>query len=600
MDGGVDPKPFLWIEDPMGEKFPTGATKRNIRPKKKEYVGWGSKPLIEFLESIGKDTSKPLSQHDVTSLILKYVNENKLINPLKKKRILCDERLHSLFGRKSVSRIKIYDLLETHFAENQEESEDELFYSSEESLKNLKKQKILRSDRKTYERKREVEVPKFCFAAINSENMKLVYLKRSLLQDLLKDPENFERKVVGSYVRLKSDPYDYFQRNSHQLQVVTGVKRATNAGDMLLEVSGADARTISVLSDDNFSEEELKDLHQRMKDGLLKQPTVGELEEKSRALHEDITKHSIERELALLKNQIDQANEKGWRREMSEYLERRNLLQTEAEQSRLLLTVPKVIAEEIKRDATTEDSSPHPKCAVGDSTRSIQWEPSYGSPTVGVVSTSVDPKEPTRQNNAHHQSSSQNEKDSQKARMRAENNGHLHLSSPNVVDFQKARMGAETNANLQFSGVHEIDFQQPRIEAETNSHLQSPSPTVIDFEKTWLGAETSHHQQSSRPKVEDLQKIAEKTKQVQVIELSDEEEEDEKPSEKRIPAIHPEQVIWHYLDPQGDVQGPFSLISLKRWRDADYFAPDFKVWKTGQSPEEALLLTDILRQMCPD
>ncbi|KAF5949235.1 hypothetical protein HYC85_015192 [Camellia sinensis] len=99
--------------------------KRKVRPKKMDFVGSGSKLLIEFLESIGKDTSKQISQYEVAAIINDYVNKNNLIHPQKNKRIMYDERLHYLFGRKSVARIKIYDLLETHFFENQDGSEDE-------------------------------------------------------------------------------------------------------------------------------------------------------------------------------------------------------------------------------------------------------------------------------------------------------------------------------------------------------------------------------------------------------------------------------------------------------------------------------------------
>ncbi|CBI27724.3 unnamed protein product, partial [Vitis vinifera] len=52
-----------------------------------------------------------------------------------------------------------------------------------------------------------------------------------------------------------------------------------------------------------------------MKDGLLKRLTVVELKQKAQRLHEDITKHWIARELDLLQNLIDRANEKGWRKE---------------------------------------------------------------------------------------------------------------------------------------------------------------------------------------------------------------------------------------------------------------------------------------------
>jgi hypothetical protein len=86
---------------------------------------------------------------------------------------------------------------------------------------------------------------------------------------------------------------------------------------------------------------------------------------------------------------------------------------------------------------------------------------------------------------------------------------------------------------------------------------------------------------------------------VLVIDLSD-SEEDEGPRHRdnvQIIDCDPGSFLWHYLDPQGDVQGPFSLTLLKRWNDADYFLPGFKVWKTGQSQNEAVLLTDVLRSI---
>ncbi|KAI8531489.1 hypothetical protein RHMOL_Rhmol11G0139900 [Rhododendron molle] len=72
---------------------------------------------------------------------------------------------------------------------------------------------------------------------------------------------------------------------------------------------------VDMLSDDNFSEEECEDLRQKVKDGLLRKLTIVELEHKAKSLHEDITNHWIKRQLALLQNLIDRANEKGWRRE---------------------------------------------------------------------------------------------------------------------------------------------------------------------------------------------------------------------------------------------------------------------------------------------
>ncbi|MCD9559212.1 hypothetical protein HAX54_017067 [Datura stramonium] len=230
--------------------------KRNARTKKLEFVGWGSRPLIEFLQSIGKDTSRAYSQQEVTAIVTEYVNSNDLLNPQKKKRVLCDARLYSLFGKKSIPRMKIYDLLEVHFSENHDESEDEPSDSSEEEDIVI----ASKGRRSTGSPKKKVPVaPKSCFAAVIAENIKLVYLKRSLVQGLLKTPGSFEDKVVGSFVRVKSDPNDYSQKNSHQLQQVEGVKKVLATSDATFEIHLQLSNMmkdipVSSLSDDDFYE----------------------------------------------------------------------------------------------------------------------------------------------------------------------------------------------------------------------------------------------------------------------------------------------------------------------------------------------------------
>uniref|UniRef100_A0A5B7CAA4 Uncharacterized protein n=1 Tax=Davidia involucrata TaxID=16924 RepID=A0A5B7CAA4_DAVIN len=331
--------------------------KRKEKLNEKEFIGWGSKALIQFLASIGKDTSKKLSQHEVTSIINGYINENKLFHPEKKK-IICDATLQSVIGRKELNRSSIHDFLESHFAENLEKSEeDEFGCNSEDKDENVfvacKRQRKLSTDIKSQKKEVGFDVLQTCFAAIVAENIKLVYLKRSLVEELLKQPETFESKVMGSFVRVRSDSNNNSQKKSHQLVQVTGITsgiKKTSGGEncteILLQISNIPIDIhICMLSDDDYTEEECEDLRQKVKGGLLKRPTVVELEQKARSLHEFITKHWIVKELALLQNLIDRANEKGWRSELYEYLERRQLLQTSSEQSRLLQKIPKVIAD---------------------------------------------------------------------------------------------------------------------------------------------------------------------------------------------------------------------------------------------------------------
>jgi len=77
-----------------------------------------------------------------------------------------------------------------------------------------------------------------------------------------------------------------------------------------------------------------------------------EMEQKAKALHYDITKHWIARQLNILQKRINCANEKGWRRELEEYLEQRELLEKPSEQERLLKEIPRIIEDfiEIKQE----------------------------------------------------------------------------------------------------------------------------------------------------------------------------------------------------------------------------------------------------------
>lgn len=215
----------FWIEEINGKVQNPIRKKRKYKTKKKEYDGWGSTSLIRFLQSIGRDTSKKLTQSDVTDIVNEYVRQNNLFHCTKKKRIVCDEKLHLLFGRKTIGRLKINDLLESHFAENCGDSDDDILFNSdddENALGTCETPKMTNSEKKSQSKKPFMEKPKSCFATIIPFNIKLVYLRRSLVEELLKDPETFEIKVVGGFIRIRCDPNDYLQKNSHQLLQVTG------------------------------------------------------------------------------------------------------------------------------------------------------------------------------------------------------------------------------------------------------------------------------------------------------------------------------------------------------------------------------------------
>ncbi|XP_048135022.1 uncharacterized protein At5g08430 isoform X2 [Rhodamnia argentea] len=549
MDSKVETEPFTWLEECDGPINAPLPQKRKYQHRKKEFVGWGSRQLIEFLKSIGKDISQQIPQHDVASVITSYINENKLLHPQKKKRVVCDERLRSLFGRKTISRLKISDLLEAHYAENLEQSDEDFIWSSgDEDLT----AKPLLPQRKTPKKRKVVETSESCFAALVPDNIKLIYLKRSLIQLLCKDSASFEGKVVGSFVRVKSDPNDYLQKNPYQLLQVTGVKGAMGSADtstqVLLQVAGLFKDIpISMLSDENFTEEECEDLRQRVKDGLLKRPTVW-----------------LPKELALLQSRIERANEKGLRKELSEYLERRKLLQTPEEQSRLLREIPKVIADGVEIDST---DIPDDLEEITASPRSLHRESSQEAKCATTGNIVPVTKIPWRTNLEEHQ------------------NGHVSEYNEQVVANQRNGGGPGKMEKKGFQGTEDEGIHSTQ---KIEEWVQQP---ITDISK-----------EERRGVVENGDLHGTKGKSVQspkvVIDLtSDDEDEDLSSCQSQNHDYNLESLIWHYVDPQGEVRGPFSLASLKHW-SPEYFPPDFKIWKVGESQSKAVLLSDILRRVC--
>ncbi|KAF8642716.1 hypothetical protein HU200_067093 [Digitaria exilis] len=59
--------------------------------------------------------------------------------------------------------------------------------------------------------------------------------------------------------------------------------------------------------------------------------------------------------------------------------------------------------------------------------------------------------------------------------------------------------------------------------------------------------------------------------------------------------VSPHHLMWHYIDPQGVARGPFALVQLFHWKQSGFFNDDFRVWRAGQTVEQAILLADAFR-----
>ncbi|CAI9766682.1 unnamed protein product [Fraxinus pennsylvanica] len=102
---------------PSSEK---GLGKSNIEkdaclPNTDKHTEWASKNLLEFVAHMKNGETTVLSQFDVQSLLLDYIKMNSLRDPRQKSQIICDLRLKNLFGKPRVGHIEMLKLLEFHF-----------------------------------------------------------------------------------------------------------------------------------------------------------------------------------------------------------------------------------------------------------------------------------------------------------------------------------------------------------------------------------------------------------------------------------------------------------------------------------------------------
>ncbi|XP_010493469.1 PREDICTED: uncharacterized protein At5g08430-like [Camelina sativa] len=598
------------MED-SNEKVKSSSRKRFRKPKSLEFDCWGSKNLIEFLQSLGRDTTNKIPENEVTTIVMSYIRERNRETPSKKKRktVACDDKLRSLFGTTKINIVKVPDLVEKHYAENQEdESFFDFLYTPEDDKQ--EKQRLSPSDKVAKRAKQVVQKPKGTFAAIVSDNVKLLYLRKSLLQELAKTPETFESKVVGTFVRIKKPC---------QLVYVTGVMEGNPIDGNLLQVTNysyyLEDVFVSSLSDDDFSQEECEELHQRIKNGFAKRLTVADVEEKARSLHEDVTKHWLARELVLLQRLINQANEKGWRRELSQYLDKRELLENPEEQSRLLCEVPEVVAEEVEPEKVDDDRNiendlivPNPEASpeVHQSDGKQQLSDSPASSVKKTLENLELLKNSEEQLRLFHEVPEVVVEELDPEYVIDDEKIENDFSVPYPDAFIEADQSDEEK---QLSDSPDSTIQktlegsklgngedQPTCTASAGNkdlHEDVFEPPAYDITQNKDCITEVTHQQSSIPVIDLSNQPQAQSNPIEIIELSDDDDEDDDKDSRAYQNYDPKKVMWFYEFPKGKTHGPFSLTALKRWNEEEYFidVPDFKEWRKGES---AVLLTKLL------
>ncbi|KAJ6739154.1 ZINC FINGER CCCH DOMAIN-CONTAINING PROTEIN 19 [Salix koriyanagi] len=269
-----------------------------------ERVEWASKELLEFVMHMKNGDKSACSQFDVQALLLDYIKRNKLRDPRRKSQIICDSRLENLFGKPRVGHFEMLKLLESHFLLKDDLQADDLQGSvvdtetsqleadgNSDTLTKASKDKRRKSRKKGEGRGLQSNIDDY--AAIDMHNINLIYLRRSLLEDLIEDTEAFHDKVVGSFVRIrisgnaqKQDLYRLVQviGTSKAAEVYRVGKKMTSFMLEILNLNKTELVSIDIISNQEFTEDECKRLRQSIKCGLINRLTVGDIQEKAMAI----------------------------------------------------------------------------------------------------------------------------------------------------------------------------------------------------------------------------------------------------------------------------------------------------------------------------
>uniref|UniRef100_A0A0A9F4D9 GYF domain-containing protein n=1 Tax=Arundo donax TaxID=35708 RepID=A0A0A9F4D9_ARUDO len=657
------------VSDDNGQTFPfdskgkpnkiSTSLKKN-KSNKITYVGWGSEALIEFLSYLGKDTAKPLDEFEAVGVVKEYIRQKNLFQDKKKKSFFCDDKLRSLFKRRKMKCNKIHRFLVKHFAAN---AEDESLDGSEDDERPIMRKKP-RTSLEPKIARRVSERNKRCFASLNQNNIKLIYLRRSLAIKLLSHPDTFEQKVVGCFVRVKNNPKVHIyqmSKKAYQIGLVTGIKKhpeeykikdkvKDTSTDIILCVTGVwDDVKISMLSDEDIEEDECNNLIPLVEKGLLKRITVADLEEKVATVHKDIVNHWIDKELVRLAKEIDRAHEKGWHAEMENLMLQKKLLSTTVERQRRLAEVPEIIAdtEDEKRESEREigagnssqenrgkkrvrasclmdmeESSKGAAEHVAESFEVLKEKPPEGA-TEQVVDALSIPNEESSEGAAdqvaNYSRLREEESPEGATGKMADSLGLCNKESSEVASKQgDATREVPSEAGEALSTAVTLD---PALHSQLHNTQGGSTAQAVDIDKDEgdlsrrdkgsdkvvinLDSDDDEdlHTQQREPVREALHAPTamngrdlhmERTDPASRVALHSPGSMN-KPAQAAMKGISPLTPMWHYVDPQGEPRGPFPLVLLSQWRRVGFFGDDFRVWRTGQTVAQAILLKDAFK-----
>uniref|UniRef100_A0A1J3CZR3 Zinc finger CCCH domain-containing protein 19 n=1 Tax=Noccaea caerulescens TaxID=107243 RepID=A0A1J3CZR3_NOCCA len=542
-----------------------------------EIVEWASKELLDVVGHMRRGDRSFLPHSEVHVLLLDYIKRYNLRDPRRKSQVLCDSRLQNLFGKSHVGHFEMLNLLDAHFLKKEQQQADDIRGSIVDTEpdnvdvdENLDHPVKSGKDKKRKTRKKGARKGRQSnlddFAAVDMHNINLIYLRRSLVEDLLEDSTAFEEKVASAFVRLRISGNQ--KQDLYRLVQVVGTSKAPEpykvgkkTTDFVLEILNLDKTeviNIDIISNQDFTEDECKRLKQSIKCGLINRLTVGDIQEKAIALQEVRVKNLLDAEILRVGHLRDRASDMGRRKELRECVEKLQLLKSPEERQRRLEEIPEIHADpKMDPDCESEDEDEDEK------------------------------EEKEKEKNLRPRSSSFNRR------------GRDPIS-PRKGGFSSNDSWTGTSNYSNASANREL----------TRSYSGRGSTGRGDYFGSSEDKASESMWTSSRER--EMQPSSEKPRSVSLPEPPPRSSHAVAPPElsPRIapeistapPAVVPQpapksnesEKIWHYKDPSGKVQGPFSMAQLRKWNNTGYFPAKLEIWKANESPLDSFLLTDAL------
>ncbi|GAB2282803.1 hypothetical protein Dimus_017338 [Dionaea muscipula] len=554
----------------------------NKSPYVNGVADWASKELLEFITLMRNGDASVLSQFDVQALLLEYIRKNNLRDPRRKCQIICDRRLENLFGKERVGHFEMLKLLEYHFKGDhhansmiQAAAMNPVAFQIEadggsEVIQTTNKDKKRLSRRKPDEKAGQTNLANF--AAIDVYNMNLIYLKRSLIENLLEDSEKFHDKVVGSIVRIRISSNDQ-KPDIYRLVRVVGTGKAAEpyktgnkTADFMLKIfnlSKVEDVTIDAVSNQEFSEDECRRLRQSMKCGLAARMTVGEIQEKALALQivrvdDECLRFDIVMLVKLMVHylfDIVVGSRKIEAESSSECVEKLELLNKPEERQRRIHEIPEVHAdprmdpihesdeETGQRGTKMLDAKKSTKLSYYNSKGVVLNSPKGGGdiPTITRVKT-----------------------------LRIKTSSWEHKRSLPT----KSQSVKEENT----AGSKERDCESP----QTLEGADAVSRILVELRNgVDRSGVTDHHATIASPNIQLVSSHVSTGPSLSGMVVSDNKELEK---------------IWHYQDPSGKIQGPFCMLQLRKWNTNGYFPIDLRIWRVDENHDQSILLIDALTQ----